>query len=237
VISVVIPAYNEEENLPRTLEALMGQDTDQMFEVVVVDNNSTDKTAVAARKFTHKLNLKVIVEKTKGRGAARRCGFAHAVGEIILSTDADTIMPKNWIARLVRELVSDTNAGAVTGTCKFGDQSPRVNMLLNVFQPVAMRMYRIVFGHYWLSGFNFGIYKEIYEKSGGFEQKLNAQEDINLSFKVAKIAKIKFLSDVPVIASGRRFEKGVVLGLISYISTFVSYFWLKNDRVYLEDRR
>ena len=233
MISVVVPAYNEEEYIAKTLESLASQDTKDKYEVILVDNNSTDKTVRIVNGFRNKLELKVVREKIKGRGAARAAGFNKTGGEIILSTDADTTVPINWISKMTAELRSDKNNGAVTGTCKFCDQSWSVNIMLNIFQPLAMILYRIIFGHYWLSGFNFGIYKAVYEKSGGFLSKLNIQEDIELSFKVAKLTKIKFVPDIPVIASGRRFSQGLWRGMTGYVSTFIGYFWQHNDQALL----
>ena len=110
-------------------------------------------------------------------------------------------------------------------------------MLFNFLQPLSIRLYKFIFGHYWLSGFSFAIYKDIYKKSGGFNSKLNIQEDIELSFRVSKIGKIKFISNIPVIFSGRRFQKGLIKGLFSYISTFVSHFLFKRDDIVLSDIR
>ena len=60
LISVVIPAYNEEESLPNTLDALVSQETRYPYEVVLIDNNSTDKTADIAKSYRHKINIKNI---------------------------------------------------------------------------------------------------------------------------------------------------------------------------------
>lgn len=76
MLSVVIPAYNEEELIGNCLNALVAQKTTEEFEVIVVDNNSRDKTAEIAEKYKSKLNLKILLQKEKGRGAARQKGFA-----------------------------------------------------------------------------------------------------------------------------------------------------------------
>lgn len=235
MISVVIPAFNEELTIPNCLVAFVNQNTEEMFEVIVVDNCSTDKTAEVALAFKNRLNLKVIFEKKKGRGAARAKGFKSARGEIIFSTDADTVAPSNWIEKFTGKL--DKNTGAVTGTCKINDCGVITNVLFNLFQPISMRIYSLFFGHYWLSGFSFAIYKDIYEKSGGFNENLNGQEDIDLSFKVSKISKIEFISNLPVIFSGRRFKNGLLKGLFPYVKTFISVFINKKEDSILSDLR
>ncbi len=228
MISVVIPAFNEEKNIVACLDALSAQRTKQKFEVVVVDNNSTDKTSSLVRNYKNKLNVRVIFEKEKGRGAARARGFSDARAEIILSTDADTIVPPDWIEKMVTNLRS-SSAVAVTGTCMINDCGFITNTLFNFNQPLFMRIYRLFYGHFWLSGFNFAIYKEAYKKSGGFDTKLNAQEDIDISMKVAKVGKIKFVRDSVVLFSGRRFKKGFLRGTVPYVTTFIAYFILGKE--------
>ncbi|MBI3255845.1 MAG: glycosyltransferase [Candidatus Andersenbacteria bacterium] len=100
MISIVIPAYNEAQAISKTLASLVAQDFSGEFEVIVVDNNSSDGTAQVAKAFQDKLNLKVIHEPHQGRGAARAAGFAAAQSRIICSTDADTIVPSNWLTEI-----------------------------------------------------------------------------------------------------------------------------------------
>ncbi len=233
---VVIPAYNEEHFLPQCLESLVAQKTARAFKVLVVDNNSTDATKLVAESYKDKLDITVISEKQKGRGAARFAGFASAQSDFICSTDADTILPSDWIEHIVTAF-SDNSVAAVTGPCKIIDQSPLNNTLFNFFQPLSMRLYRVFFQHYWLSGFNFAIRREVYTATTGFNKSLNAQEDIELSFAVRKIGKIVFLNDLTVIFSGRRFDKGILHGLFPYARTFFKYFLLKDKSIELEDVR
>jgi glycosyltransferase involved in cell wall biosynthesis len=236
MVSVVIPAFNEEKNLPHCLDALVNQKTNISFEVVLVDNNSTDKTAIVARTYQGKLPIRVIYEPQKGRGVARKTGFAYAKGNIILSTDADTVVPPNWVETLVAYLKDHPEAVAVTGPCIITDCSPRINKTFNLLQPKFMRLYRAAFGHYWLSGFNFAIRRDVYDKAGGFPEN-NTQEDIELSFRVRKYGKIAFLPSLPVVFSGRRFEKGLIQGIKPYVTTFADSYVLHRKNVELTDVR
>ena len=236
MVSVVIPAYNEEKALPKCLESLSNQDFPKKeFEVIIVNNNSTDKTNEVASKFKDKLNLKVIFEKRKGRGYARHSGFKAARGKYILSTDADTIVPKNWIKKTVNFL--ENGADAVTGPCKIDDCPALTNMVFNTMQPTAMTIYELTFGHTWLNGFNFGVKRDVYKKSGGFNPKLNTMEDMDITKKVAKVGKIKFDYSLKVTFSGRRFKKGLIPGLVPYIRDYAGYFVFKNENVVMEDVR
>jgi len=237
MISVVIPAYNEEKNIAQCLNAFTRQTTKKKFEIILVNNTSTDETRTIAETYTNKVVLRIISDPVKGRGHARSTGFSHADGNIILSSDADAIVPNNWIEKLSTALSERPKAVAVTGTCFINDCSPATNFLFNHFQPLFMRIYRLIFGHYWLSGFSFGILKDAYVKSGGFDPALNVQEDIDLSFKVTKIGKILFLPNIPVLFSGRRFQYGFFKGLRPYFKTFFQWRWRSNKNVDLSDPR
>lgn len=235
-VSVVIPAFNEEKYIGDTLNSLLKseQQTHINYEVVLVDNNSTDKTVEVTERFTYGMNLRIIKEEKQGRGAARARGFKEAHGDIILSADADTIFHKNWIEELTNAIKGEVIA--VSTSCKIVDSSPLNNAIFNLIQPKLMVLYRIFLGHYWLSGFSFGISSSAYQKSGGFDINLQSQEDIDLSFRVAKFGKIKFINK-PVIFSGRRFKKGLLLGLFDYVKNFIEVFVLKKRNSILEDLR
>jgi len=236
LISVVIPCYNEEKVIAACLTALVNQITSYSFEVVVINNNSTDQSAEIIKRFQDILNLKIIQQKKKGRGPARKTGFEYAKSDIILSTDADTIVPINWIDTLVNNLILNKNI-AVTGSSKIVDCGWFANTIFNFIQPISMKFYRIFMGHYWLSGFSFGIYKNIYKKSGGFDENINGLEDIDLSFKVSKIGIIKYIPDIPVIFSGRRFSKGLFKGMFSYVYLFIVYLLFRKKQIFLADVR
>ena len=225
-ISVVVPAYNEEKYIGDCLKSLINQQTDKSYEVIVVDNNSQDDTAKVALGFKDKLNLRVILEKKQGRGAARARGFREALGDIILSTDADTILYPGWIKTLVSPIGGEI-AATITSS-KVNDLGFLKNTLFNLLQPFFTLLFMWVFGHYWLGGFSFAILKTAYKKSGGFNVNIGTYEDADLAFRVSKIGKIKFINK-PVIFSGRRFKKSLLAGLYQYIHTFIQAFLLKKE--------
>lgn len=235
-VSVIIPAYNEQSVIKKTLDSLVNQESCGEFEVIFVDNASTDKTKSIANSYKDKLNISVIDEKTKGRGAARATGFKHAKGEILLSLDADTIAPTDWICNMIKNF-SDPKVIAVTGPWKIKDQNNVTNFWVNNLQEIANFPYRLAMGHYWITGLNFGIRKSVYERAGGFDATLNAHEDIDLTGRVRKYGKIKYAWDVAVETSGRRYKKGFFAGLWDYQKTAINYFLLGNKNDILDDKR
>ena len=96
-ISVIVPAYNEEKFLARTLGTLKAQDY-RDFELIVVDNNSRDNTNKIARKFADK----VVVEKKKGYHNATSRGAKVAKAPVIAFCDADSLYPENWLSKIMR---------------------------------------------------------------------------------------------------------------------------------------
>jgi glycosyltransferase involved in cell wall biosynthesis len=84
-LSIVIPAYNEECSIAACLQSLARQQTDVQYEVLLVDNNSTDATVETAQAAAIGLDFHVVREPRQGRGAARGTGFNVACGDIIFS--------------------------------------------------------------------------------------------------------------------------------------------------------
>lgn len=233
-VSIVIPAFNEEKYIGSCLKSLINQITNKNYEVIVVDNNSSDSTVKVAESFKNKINLKIVTEKIQGRGAARARGFEEAKGDLILSTDADTILYPAWIDTLISPLGG--KIVATTTSCKIVDLPPFKIFLFNIIQPTATYLYRIFLNHFWLAGFSFAILKSAYKKSGGFNPKLQALEDPDLAFRVSKIGQIKFINK-PVIFSGRRFKRGLMAGLFQYIHTFTQSFLLRIKEPNLDNIR
>jgi glycosyltransferase involved in cell wall biosynthesis len=118
-LSVVIPAFNEAHYLGRCLESLLRQATDTAYEVIVVDNASTDATAAIARSY----GASVVTESRQGVCHARQAGLREARGEFVVSTDADTIFPEDWLSRIERSF-TDTGAVAAAGPVRFASAPP-----------------------------------------------------------------------------------------------------------------
>lgn len=95
-VSVVVPAYNEEKYIKNCLDSLSNQEK-KPFEIIVVDNNSKDKTAQIVKRYK---NVTLIKEKRQGITNARNAGFEKAKGDIIARCDSDSRVPKDWIIEI-----------------------------------------------------------------------------------------------------------------------------------------
>lgn len=214
LVSVVIPAFNEEKVIGRTLEAL-GKQTFSDFEIIVVDNNSTDKTGVIVKSYTKKLPLTLLLEKKRARGIARAAGFEAAKGEFLFTTDADTVVPPHWIETFL-EYFDSPSVIAVTSPATTDDLDTKWQKILyKFFAHPTVELYRLLFGHYWMNGYSFAIRKEAYKKTGGLNTTMNAFDDIEFGFRVKNHGKIRYDRKAPVGASARRYKEKGVLGVFT----------------------
>lgn len=115
-LSIVIPAYNEESYLKSCLQAIARQ-TVKADEVIVVDNNSIDKTADIARSFPF---VRLITETRQGLYFSRQAGMAAATGDIIGRIDADTVVEKNWV-EVIKDTFEDESVSSATGPVGYHD--------------------------------------------------------------------------------------------------------------------
>ena len=113
-VSIVIPVYNEADQLGACLQAIAAQ-TVQPHEVIVVDNNSTDETARVARQFDF---VTLLHEAKQGVLHARTTGFNAARGDIIARIDADSLLPADWVAS-VQTVFADTQIDAASGAALY----------------------------------------------------------------------------------------------------------------------
>ena len=114
-VSLVVIAFNERERVPDCVHAILAQETDALFDVVFVDDGSTDGTAeavTAAAAGDERLRL-VRLPRNRGRGAARAAGVAAARGRAIGFVDADITLPPDWLARCLAELPGHAAVGGI----------------------------------------------------------------------------------------------------------------------------
>lgn len=234
MISIVIPAYNEEKNIVRCLDAIRAQKTDEEMDVIIVDNASTDRTAAIVRKYAQQMPLRLVSEKRRGRGRARHTGFGLAKGTVVFSTDADTFLPPQWVEACLRVFRQKPGVVAVTGIPQIFDCTPAQNAIFNETIPHFLRMNYVWLGHPGLSGFGFAVKKKIYDRAGGFDPKADAYEDLDLANRVSKFGKIVLLSRPRITFSGRRFRDGMIKGWFEYLKTFAEKFVMKKRRVILK---
>lgn len=201
-ISVVIPAYNEEKYIKACLDSLMAQE-EMPDEIIVVNNNSTDRTEAIVKKYP----VILITEKKKGTIAARNRGFNEAKYDIIARTDADTIVPADWVKK-IKKSFQDRKLIALSGPA---DLHPLPDVVqINNWQTIAVvKSFKQIIGHDCTFGFNMAMRKSAWEKIKddvcGDDKQVH--EDLDLSIHLGPLGKIKFDKNLIVISSSRRWKK------------------------------
>jgi glycosyltransferase involved in cell wall biosynthesis len=191
----------------------------------VVDNNSTDKTAGIAKEY----GAKVIVSHEKGVGAARQTGFMEARGKIIATTDADNILPKNWLSHIAGEFEKHKNMVAFGGLFRLysGPLSARIAVRYGVYPTFQVDK---VFSKNWsLIGQNMAVRQGAFKKVGGFKH-VQIGEDADLSHRLAEIGDVKLDPNFLVYASGRRAKHGLWYGILSYAPNGVTRMLFKTHK-------
>jgi peptidoglycan/xylan/chitin deacetylase (PgdA/CDA1 family) len=208
-VSVIIPAYNEEALIHRTLDSLRNQDYRGEMEIIVVDNQCTDGTVRIAKGW----GVRVVREERKGYVYALMCGFEHASGEILITTDADTFVPQNWVSTLVRAFDQDAQVVAMGGMVEFYDANWQGNLFARCVLPIALAYERLCFDYPHLWGANMAVRREAFLRAGGWTGRFNLQADTDLSRRLARIGKVIMIKSLKVSTSARRFNHGLLANL------------------------
>ncbi|MCE9591204.1 MAG: glycosyltransferase family 2 protein [Planctomycetes bacterium] len=223
-VSVVIPAYNEEAVLPATLHAALAQTHDN-FEVIVVDNASTDRTWEVATCFT---GVKVVREPRKGILFAREAGRRAATGQIIAHLDADCLPPPTWLADGVVRFAAP-GVVALSGPCDFHDGSVMFRWLSLFLQKTTFTLTNLIIQHVLrngavLIGGNTMIRAAALEAIGGYDTTISFYgEDTDTAKRLARTGVVRFAPGFVMKTSARRFkDMGVVRVVYIYLMNFIS---------------
>lgn len=129
-VTIIVPARNEEENIPRCLDSLAGQDYPRdKLEILIVDDHSTDKTASIVQEYKQKYSNVFLISAGQFQSGmspkkrALQIGIEASTGEIIITTDADSWAPPGWISHIVAQF--DEHVGVVTGLVLFDSRDEK----------------------------------------------------------------------------------------------------------------
>lgn len=212
MISAVIPVRNEREEIEACLDAFTHQSFEGPFEVVVVDNDSTDGTADRVRAFASRhpdLDVRLVPEPRLGVARASQTGFAEAQFELIARTDADTIVDDRWL-ECIAEGFRDERVAALCGNVGFRDHQPLqrwlgLERLIGLHQRTHVRLRK---PHFW--GFNFAVRRDVFQRAGGFDTRLKLAEDLDLGLRIQSVLRpderIVYAPMMRVFSSSRRYR-------------------------------
>ncbi len=206
--SIVIPAYNEAELLGSCLDSLFEQDFGEPYEIIVVDNNSTDGTADVARSR----GVTVLHESTAGVCSARQCGTAAANGEIVVSTDADTVFSRDWLSRIDRAFRADPARVAVAGPCRFVDPPWWGGIYAWTLFHLVSLVARITGRILYVSATNIAFLKSAWP--GYDTDTTQGGDELDLLRRLRTRGPVAFDLGNPTFTSARRLERGLAYNVV-----------------------
>ncbi|WP_017259059.1 glycosyltransferase family 2 protein [Pedobacter arcticus] len=231
-ISVMIPAWNEENNIFRTLSSLAASNTTRKVEIVVINNNSTDGT----QKVLDALSVRSYFEPQQGITFARQLGLEKAKGKYHLCADSDTFYPPGWIDAMVAPLQADNEIVGVYGRYAFIPENAYdrcVFWIYERFAGIIIRLRKRNREHINFLGFNMGFITQVGLDNGGFKVKnvrkfdnaigseyyVDESEDGRMAVNLMKTGKLKLVTDqkATVFTSSRRLiAEGGILKAFKY---------------------
>lgn len=223
VFSVIIPAYNEEELLPVTLEILanMMPDVPYRGEVIVTDNNSTDKTAEIAEAF----GSRVVFEPVNQISRARNAGAKEAKGRCLIFLDADTVPTLDIFTEALDNLLSGSCCG---GGCPVKLDRPHTFLVRRFIALWDICMFRMKVA----AGCFVYCLKEAFDDIGGFNEKIYASEEIWFSRALKKWGRkhdqrFLLITCERIVSSSRKLDHPIALiftTIIGLIFPFMIFF-------------
>ena len=195
-ISVIIPAYNEEERIARTIESVFSRENGGVEEVIVVDGGSTDRTVNEVQSTS----ARILSSPQKGRASQMNYGAANAKAELLYFLHADTFPPELFDKKIVDAVAEGDKAGCFR--LSFDRDHPMLN-----FYAWCTR--------FDIDAFRFGdqslfVNKEFFDSMGGFREDHIVMEDQEMVKRIKKEASFIILTEEVITSSRKYLENGVL---------------------------
>lgn len=218
-ISIVIPARNEARLIADTLRSLKNQTYQGDYEIIVVDNGSTDNTAEVARSC----GVRVIsADKEKSVFYARQVGADAAQGDIIVQADGDTLYPEKWLKRIADKMEAHPEAPAVAGRFLY-----REKFVWSFVELTVRNILNIVATAFWgrpllVSGATFAFRKQAFNEVGGYQGLQYSADQHGITGRLRKLGKILYDPKVYVLTSSRSVRRPCFILLMAVTANLVN---------------
>nr|WP_232455976.1 glycosyltransferase [Polaribacter sp. SA4-10] len=171
------------------LESLVNQDFSNDFEVLIIEDGSTNKSDKVIGKYKEQLNLKYFYKENSGAGASRNFGMQKALGNYFIILDSDVLLPKQYLSEVKNALENKFTAafgGPDAAHTSFTPLQKAINYSMTaVLTTGGIRGKKQAVGKFQPRSFNLGLSKIAFEKTQGFSEMKNG-EDIDLTFRLWK---------------------------------------------------
>ena len=187
IFSIIIPVYNRPDEIDELLDSLTKQSYTKTFEVIIVEDGSSKKSDKIVEKYAKQLSIHYIFKQNSGAGESRNVGMSQAAGNYFIIFDSDCIIPENYLTEVENALAlnyTDAYGGADAAHPSFTNLQKAINFsMTSFFTTGGIRGSKKSITKFQPRSFNFGISKNAFEKTGGFNN-LKIGEDIDLTFRL-----------------------------------------------------
>lgn len=166
-VSVIVPFFDSERTLAACVESLLVQeDVGGSYEILLVDNGSTDASAEIARQSP---GVRLLEEPTRGAYAARNTGLRHATAPVLAFTDADCVVDRDWLAAVL-DGFGDPRTAVLLGHCRYPDDASRWLHLLGTYENAKTRYVidRCEPAHHFAYCNNMAVRASVFDELGPF---------------------------------------------------------------------
>ncbi len=183
MLSIIVPAYNAEKTIGYCLDSLLEQDYNGDYEVIVVDDGSSDSTPDIVAKYER---VKLVRQSNAGPAVARNMGAKEARGEIIFFTDSDCMPENNWISEMLRPF-KDKGVVGVKGRYKTRQKEISARFVQMEYEDKYSYMLKSDYIDF-IDTYSAGFRKDVFLELKGYDTDfpVACAEDVDLSFRLSK---------------------------------------------------
>ena len=185
--SIIIPVYNRPKEIDELLASLTKQNYSNDFEVLVIEDGSTEKSDTIVKKYKNKLTIRYFYKANSGAGASRNFGMQQATGNYFIILDSDVIVPPDYLLEVKKGLTINYTAafgGPDAAHKNFTPLQKAINYsMTSVLTTGGIRGKKKAVGKFQPRSFNLGVSKEAFNITKGFSNMKNG-EDIDFTFRL-----------------------------------------------------
>ncbi len=224
MISIIIPTYNEAEQIEQSIGKIHAAKGDHEIEIIVADGGSTDETVPIALSS----NAITIVSNKKGRAAQMNKGASVAKGDVLYFLHADSIPPKNFTGSILNAVKKNFSSGCFRLSFDHSHWFLKTSCWFTRFNVNAVR-----FGDQSLF-----VTKDVFQKTGGFKEHLLMMEDQEIIHRIKKHGRFKVMNDVVTTSARKYLDNGVYrMQAIFFRIWFLYYLGYSQERLLKLHRR
>jgi rSAM/selenodomain-associated transferase 2 len=195
MISIIIPTYNEADQIAKTISRIYAANAGQKTEIIVVDGGSNDQTITIAEKC----GALTIISEKKGRATQMNKGALMARGDILYFLHADSIPPQNFTDHIINASDNGYSSGCFRLCFDLSHWFLKANCWFTRFDVNAVR-----FGDQSLF-----VTRSVFDKSGGFNEGLSMMEDQEIIHRIKKYGKFKVMNAAVTTSARKYMDNGI----------------------------